>query len=173
MTLRVLIGGARAGKSRLATDLATRWTGPVAYVATAEERDDEMSARIERHRAERPGGWRTIEEPIRLRSALETLDDDEAAVVDCLTLWDANLLEHGEAAAAIVADAERTAVRAAARAAPVIVVTNEVGLGIVPVNELARSYRDLLGEVNRVFVAHAQDAVLVVAGRALRLGAVE
>jgi adenosylcobinamide kinase / adenosylcobinamide-phosphate guanylyltransferase len=173
VTLRVLIGGARAGKSRLATALAGQWAGPVAYVATAEERDAEMSARVERHRADRPDGWRTVEEPIRLRAALEALGDDEAAVVDCLTLWVANLLEHGHGPAAIADDAERTATGAAARKAPVIVVTNEVGLGIVPANELARSYRDVLGEVNRIFVAHADDAVLVVAGRVLRLGEVE
>lgn len=172
MTLRVLIGGARAGKSRLAVELAEQWDGPLAYVATAEARDDEMARRIEQHRGGRSKRWRTVEEPLRLRSALEALAHDEAAVVDCLTLWVANRLERDDAGA-IVAEAEGTAAVAAAHPAPVIVVTNEVGLGIVPANELARRYRDVLGEINRVFVKQAQDAALVIAGRALRLGEIE
>jgi adenosyl cobinamide kinase/adenosyl cobinamide phosphate guanylyltransferase len=172
VTLRVLIGGARAGKSRLAVELAGRWPGPVAYVATAEERDDEMASRIEQHRRERPPSWRTVEEPLLLRSTVEALAEDEAAVLDCLTLWVANRLERDEPDG-IVAEAVGTAAAAAARAAPVIVVTNEVGLGIVPANELARAYRDVLGEVNRVFVAQAQEAALVVAGKALRLEEIE
>jgi adenosyl cobinamide kinase/adenosyl cobinamide phosphate guanylyltransferase len=169
VTLVVLLGGARAGKSALALELAERWRGPVAYVATAEARDEEMARRIERHRGERPGSWTTVEKPLALLEAIEALREDEAAIVDCLTLWVANVLERGDAPAAVLAEAEEAAKRAAARTAPVIVVTNEVGLGIVPVNALARSYRDALGDVNRAFVARAESSAFVVAGKALAL----
>jgi adenosylcobinamide kinase/adenosylcobinamide-phosphate guanylyltransferase len=169
LTLVVLIGGARAGKSSLALDLAAGWRRSVTYIATAETRDEEMSARIEQHRADRPESWTTVEEPLALREALEALPDEQAAIVDCLTLWVANLLERGDEHDAIVREAESIARGAAARTAPVIAVTNEVGLGIVPANPLARSYRDLLGAVNRAFVARSERAALVVAGRLLTL----
>jgi adenosylcobinamide kinase/adenosylcobinamide-phosphate guanylyltransferase len=168
VSLVVLTGGARAGKSALALRYASRWGGPVAYVATAEGRDEEMARRIERHRGERPGDWLTVEEPLALREALEGLGG-RLAIVDCLTLWVANLLERGDGEQAILEEAMETAEVAAARPAPTIVVTNEVGLGVVPATPLGRSYRDLLGSVNRVFVERAEDARLVVAGRALRL----
>jgi adenosylcobinamide kinase / adenosylcobinamide-phosphate guanylyltransferase len=169
VTLVVLVGGARAGKSALAADLARRWAGPVAFVATAEAGDEEMRSRIERHRAERPSEWTTVEEPIRLRDALLGLDDGALAVVDCLTLWTANLLERGDAEEEIVEEAEAVAATASARAAPVVVVTNEVGLGVVPATPSGRTYRDLLGRVNSAFVERADRAALVVAGRLLQL----
>jgi adenosylcobinamide kinase/adenosylcobinamide-phosphate guanylyltransferase len=168
MSLVVLTGGARAGKSSLALSYASRWDGAVAYVATAEARDEEMAARIARHRAERPGDWQTVEEPLELREALESLGG-QLAIVDCLTLWVANLLERGDGEQAILEEAAGAAVVAAARNAPTIVVTNEVGLGIVPEAPLGRAYRDVLGSVNRAFVERAEEALLVVAGRALRL----
>lgn len=166
MSLVVLLGGARAGKSALAVTLAERWNGPVAYVATAEAGDDEMARRIEQHRAERSRSWTTIEEPLALRDALGTLAGDTLAIVDCLTLWVANLLTRGDA---VVAEAEAVAAVAAARAAPVIVVTNEVGLGVVPPSAVGREYRDVLGTVNAAFVRRATDAAFVVAGRPLPL----
>jgi adenosyl cobinamide kinase/adenosyl cobinamide phosphate guanylyltransferase len=169
VTLVVLLGGARAGKSALAADLARRWEGQVAYVATAEPGDEEMRSRIERHRAERPAEWTTVEEPLRLREALVGLDDGALAVVDCLTLWVANLLERGDSEEGIVEEAGAVAAAARSRAAPVVVVTNEVGLGIVPATPSGRAYRDLLGRVNSTFVEHADRAALVVAGRLLRL----
>jgi adenosylcobinamide kinase/adenosylcobinamide-phosphate guanylyltransferase len=167
--LVVLVGGARAGKSTLAAGLARRWDGPVAFVATAESGDDEMRSRIERHRAERPAEWMTVEEPVRLRDELVGLDDDVFAVVDCLTLWVANLLERGDSEQEIVEEAEAVATLAGGRAAPVVVVTNEVGLGIVPATQIGRAYRDLLGRVNATFVERADRAALVVAGRLLQL----
>jgi adenosylcobinamide kinase / adenosylcobinamide-phosphate guanylyltransferase len=169
LTLVVLLGGARAGKSALALELAERWTGPVAYIATAEARDEEMAARIERHRRERRASWTTIEEPLALCQALESLKGEQAAIVDCLTLWVANLLERGDDPAAIVAEAGKVAQAASVRNAPVIAVTNEVGLGIVPANALARTYREVLGEVNRAFVKAAESAAFVIAGKALTL----
>jgi adenosylcobinamide kinase/adenosylcobinamide-phosphate guanylyltransferase len=169
LTLVVLIGGARAGKSVLAVERASRWQGPVAYVATAEALDDEMRARIARHRAERPQTWTTVEEPLELRQKLESLHAETYAVVDCLTLWVSNLLERSQTEQAIVAEASAVAEVCATRAAPVVVVSNEVGLGIVPATPAGRSFRDVLGSVNKAFVARANDAFLVVAGGTLRL----
>jgi adenosyl cobinamide kinase/adenosyl cobinamide phosphate guanylyltransferase len=166
VSLVVLLGGARAGKSALAVSLAERWSGPVAYIATAEAGDDEMARRIEQHRSERSQSWTTIEEPVALRDALRALDTDTLAVVDCLTLWIANLLTRGNA---VLAEAEAVAELAAVRAAPVIVVTNEVGLGVVPASALGRDYRDVLGSVNAAFVRRSTDAAFVVAGRPLAL----
>lgn len=169
MSLVVLLGGARSGKSRLALRLAGRWDGPVTFVATAEARDGEMSERIARHRAERPASWTTVEEPVALDAALDRAPDDACVIVDCLALWVSNLLELGldpeecERAAAVVASS------AAARAAPTIVVGNEIGLGIVPATPLGRDYRDVLGRVNQIWIQAADAAALVVAGRAVRL----
>jgi adenosylcobyric acid synthase len=166
VSLVVLLGGARAGKSALAVELATRWKGTVAYIATAEPGDDEMKRRIEQHRAQRPREWTTIEEPLALSEALARLDPHTLAVVDCLTLWVANRLARGES---VLEEAGAVAELAAERPAPVIAVTNEVGLGIVPANPLGRAYRDVLGEVNRGFVERADDAAFVVAGKLLPL----
>ncbi len=166
MSLVVLLGGARAGKSALAVDLAREWDGPVVYIATAEAGDDEMAARISRHREERPRDWRTVEEPVALREALEAVEPDAYAIVDCLTLWVANLLERDDD---VLAEAVAVANVAARRDSPTLVVTNEVGLGVVPATPLGREYRDLLGAVNSAFVSRAEDAAIVVAGRALPL----
>jgi adenosyl cobinamide kinase/adenosyl cobinamide phosphate guanylyltransferase len=168
VSLVVLLGGARAGKSALAVSLAERWHGPVAYVATAEPGDEEMARRIEEHRAARSQSWTTIEEPVALGDALGGLDADTLAIVDCLTLWVANLLARGDA---VLAEAEAVATLAAGRQAPVVAVTNEVGLGVVPATALGREYRDVLGAVNAAFVRRATDAAFVVAGRALPLSA--
>lgn len=166
MSLTVLLGGARAGKSALALELARDQGAPVVYVATAEAGDEEMAARIAQHRAERPESWRTVEEPIALRSALASVERDACVVVDCLTLWVANLLARGDV---VLPEAEAVAELAAERLAPTIVVSNEVGLGIVPASAVAREYRDLLGAVNAAFVRRAADAAFVVAGRAIPL----
>jgi adenosyl cobinamide kinase/adenosyl cobinamide phosphate guanylyltransferase len=169
LSLVLLIGGARAGKSALALELAGGWRGGVVFIATAETRDDEMRARVAAHRASRPPEWKTIEEPLHLRAALNSLDDDEYAIVDCITLWVANLLERGDSEDDILAEAEQVAVLASARQSPVVVVTNEVGLGVVPATPLGRAYRDVLGGVNRKLADRAPSAYLVVAGRALAL----
>ena len=167
MKLVVLIGGARAGKSALAVRLASDWGGDVAYVATAEPGDDEMADRIARHRAERPERWATIEEPLELRRAVAKLDG--LVIVDCLTLWVANLIARGDDEDAVVVEAVAVADAAAGRHAPTIVVTNEVGLGIVPPTESGREFRDVLGAVNRAFVDRSSHAAFVVAGRPLPL----
>jgi adenosylcobinamide kinase/adenosylcobinamide-phosphate guanylyltransferase len=171
MALVVLIGGARSGKSRLAVELARASGHPVTVVATGEARDEEMAARIAAHQAERPAGWETIEEPYELERVLASVAPGRVVIVDCLSLWVANALERGDAPDAIVETARRVAGDAASRVQTSIGVSNEVGLGIVPGTPLGRLYRDVLGSVNRVWVDVAGEALLVVAGRALRLEA--
>lgn len=169
MTLTFVTGGARSGKSAHALRLAARAGAQVVLIATAEPRDEEMRKRIEAHRRERPAGWRTVEEPVDLAGALSALAGHEFAIVDCLSLWVSNLLEAGRAAASIELLAEESAALAAGRAGGCVAVSNEVGMGIVPTNDLARAYRDLLGRVNAIWADAADDAVLAVAGRVLRL----
>jgi adenosyl cobinamide kinase/adenosyl cobinamide phosphate guanylyltransferase len=168
MPLVLVIGGARSGKSQLALRLAAEQSSPVAYIATAQAGDMEMEERIAEHRRERPASWETIEEPLRLRETIEAVGSDKCLVVDCLTLWAANALEKLGSV-----EAERHAA-AAARAASArfgltVAVTNEVGLGLVPANPLGRKYRDLLGRVNAVWADFADPALLLIAGRVLRL----
>jgi adenosylcobinamide kinase/adenosylcobinamide-phosphate guanylyltransferase len=164
MTLVLLIGGARSGKSRLALERAEREGAPVSFIATGEAFDAEMAERIERHKAERPDAWATIEEPVELERALGSVPDGATAIVDCLSLWVANVFESRP-----VEELSAAAHVAAARPGLTIVVTNEVGLGIVPDNALARAYRDALGRVNAQWAAAADEAHLVVAGRTLAL----
>jgi adenosyl cobinamide kinase/adenosyl cobinamide phosphate guanylyltransferase len=170
MPLTFLVGGARSGKSGLGVRLAAEWEGPVVVIATAEARDDsEMAARIARHRLERPAGWRTVEEPLDLIGELGRVPDPAFVLVDCLTLWAANALEAGWSDEDVEQAAVDVAVLAAGRASPTVVVSNEIGMGVVPATPLGRSFRDLLGRVNTEFAVRAERACLVVAGRALEL----
>jgi adenosylcobinamide kinase/adenosylcobinamide-phosphate guanylyltransferase len=154
VTLVVYLGGARSGKSTLAVERAEAEGAPVTFIATGEAGDEEMAERIARHKSERPSGWRTIEEPVDLEGALASVSDTDTVIVDCLSLWVAN---GGDGAVPALRDGLT------------IAVTNEVGLGIVPVNALARAYRDTLGRVNAAWVAASDEAYFVVAGRTLRL----
>lgn len=169
MPLLVVLGGARSGKSRLAVEVAAAAGAPVAFVATAEARDAEMVERIAAHRLERPARWETVEEPYALEEALGAVEPARTVLVDCLSLWAANVLERGDRPDEIVASAGRAAAVAAGRSGLAVAVSNEVGLGVVPATPLGRAYRDLLGAVNRVWVEASADAVFVVAGRALPL----
>jgi adenosyl cobinamide kinase/adenosyl cobinamide phosphate guanylyltransferase len=169
MALTLLLGGARSGKSALAQRLAGRWDGPVTVVVTGEARDAEMAERVRRHRAARPADWSTVEEPLELEAALAAVPADACALVDCLTLWVSNLLEKGLTDAQVEGRARSAAAVAAARAAPTVAVSNEVGAGIVPADALSRRYRDLLGQVNAIWAAAADQALLLVAGRAVPL----
>lgn len=173
MSLVFLLGGARSGKSSLAVRLARGWEGPVSVVATAEALDNEMAERIRLHRGERPPEWETIEEPLELERVLEQLPEDRAIVIDCISLWVANMLARGDSDSKVVARASGAATRASARSSLTIAVSNEVGLGVVPVTELGRRYRDLLGRVNAEWAAAAEQAALVVAGRVLSLASPE
>jgi adenosylcobinamide kinase/adenosylcobinamide-phosphate guanylyltransferase len=169
MALTVLLGGARSGKSRLAVELASRSGVPVTFVATGEPGDEEMAARIAAHRAERPADWVTVEEPYALESAIAAADPAHTVVIDCLTLWTANALARDGDAELVLDAARAAATRAAGRDALTLAVSNEVGLGIVPMEPFSRAYRDLLGSVNRVWVDASAKALLVVAGRSLVL----
>jgi adenosylcobinamide kinase / adenosylcobinamide-phosphate guanylyltransferase len=168
MPLVLLIGGARSGKSELALRLASEQSSPVAFLATAQAGDAEMAARIAQHRLERPDSWQTIEEPLRLRETIDELTNEDCLVIDCLTLWTANALE-SLGSDQVEAQATAAARVAAARPGLTVVITNEVGLGIVPDNVLGRSYRDLLGRVNAIWAEAADQVYLLVAGRALAL----
>jgi adenosylcobinamide kinase / adenosylcobinamide-phosphate guanylyltransferase len=163
MTLVVLLGGARSGKSRLAVERAQAVGLPVTFIATGEAGDDEMRERIEQHRRERPQGWRTIEEPLEVGGALASVAPDETAILDCLSLWVANALEARRKPDGAALEAALT------RNGLTIAVSNEVGMGIVPVNALAREYRDVLGRVNAEWVGAADEAYLVVAGKTVKL----
>jgi adenosylcobinamide kinase / adenosylcobinamide-phosphate guanylyltransferase len=171
MALTVLLGGARSGKSRLAVRLATSTDRPVIFIATAEARDAEMVEKIARHRAERPPTWSTREEPRDLEGALAAVPGGATAVVDCLTLWVSNLIEHGVADGDVMEHARAAAGLARTRDGAVIAVSNEVGSGIVPMTALGRRFQDLLGGVNAAWVDAADRAGLMVAGRVLWLPA--
>jgi adenosylcobinamide kinase/adenosylcobinamide-phosphate guanylyltransferase len=173
MGLTLLIGGARSGKSVLAVRAAEAHDGPVTFVATAEPRDDEMAARIAQHRSTRPADWDTVEEPIDLAGAIAGAPVQACVIVDCLTLWVANLLERGSGREDAEARAMEASKSAAGRVAPVLVVTNEVGSGIVPMHPETRSYRDLMGGVNAIFAHDAEHVLWVVAGRAVALPPIE
>ena len=159
--LTLVIGGARSGKSRHAESLIAALPPPWTYVATAEPRDTEMAERIGLHRARRGNDWHTIEAPHDLPGALASVDGACPALVDCLTLWLSNRML---AEADIEGETTRLEAALAARRAPVIVVSNEVGQGIVPDNPLARRFRDLQGRLNQRMAARAGRVVLMVAG---------
>jgi adenosyl cobinamide kinase/adenosyl cobinamide phosphate guanylyltransferase len=168
--LTLLLGGARSGKSALALQLASAGTAPVIFLATGEASDDEMAAKIALHRSQRPPSWATLEEPVEVEKAFRDIADGTTVVVDCLTLWVANLLAARYDDDAAVATASAVAALCADRPGRALVVSNEVGSGIVPTDTtLSRRYRDLLGRVNIAFAERAEHALLVVAGRVLPL----
>jgi adenosylcobinamide kinase/adenosylcobinamide-phosphate guanylyltransferase len=155
----LVLGGARSGKSRYAEDLV-RQAGAGIYLATAQALDAEMAARIACHRAGRGPGWTTIEEPLDLTGALTRAAQMERPVlIDCLTLWLSNLMDAGRT---VADETARLLDALKATAAPVALVSNEVGLGIVPDNALARAFRDEAGRLNQA-VAHAADRVVFLA----------
>lgn len=163
-----LTGGARSGKSTLAVELATRHAGPVRLIATARGDDDEMRQRIEAHRRMRPADWTVVEEPIELGGALSVSDPGETVLVDCLTLWISNLMVEREDRDIFELVEQVTAVTAD-REGHTIVVSNEVGSGLVPMDPVGRRFRDLQGRVNQRFAAIASAAYLVVAGHVVPL----
>ena len=169
MSLTLLLGGARSGKSSLAVEIGRRYDGPVSFVATAPAIDSDMRQRIERHRAERPADWTTVEAPIELSDALRSTGDDDLVIIDCLTLWVSNLMYAGRSDDQVRDAAASTSAVAAARTGQVVAVSNEVGMGIHPDTPLGRRYRDLLGWVNQTWAATSTTSLLLVAGKAIEL----
>jgi adenosylcobinamide kinase / adenosylcobinamide-phosphate guanylyltransferase len=169
-TITLVLGGARSGKSRYVQTLAAG-VSPVAFVATARRSDDEMRRKIDRHRAERPQEWKTIEEPLDLDRVLaEEATNCKMLLIDCLTLYAANLLGTEEADAAAIEDRLQR-FYAALREAPysIALVSNEVGSGIVPAFPSGRKFRELLGEINQRVASAADNVLLMVAGLPLAL----
>jgi adenosylcobinamide kinase/adenosylcobinamide-phosphate guanylyltransferase len=159
--ITLVLGGARSGKSRYAESLIQALAPPWIYVATAEAGDAEMAERIAAHRARRAHSWHTVHTPHDLPSAFATQPVQAPLLVDCMTLWLSNrMLAHADM------DGEMRAVAAALdrRTGPLVLVSNEVGSGIVPDNALARRFRDLQGQLNQTLAACAHRVVLVVAG---------
>jgi adenosylcobinamide kinase / adenosylcobinamide-phosphate guanylyltransferase len=165
----LVLGGVRSGKSRYALRLASG-VERVTFLATAERRqDDEMHRKIERHRAERPANWNTIEEPLDLPEAIGSVTNCDLLIVDCLTLFAGKLLEVCENDAAIARNVDALCTALISSRCPVVLVSNEVGSGVVPSFELGRRYRDLLGEINQRVADIANNVVLMVAGQPLLL----
>lgn len=164
--IQLITGGARSGKSRLAEARTLELGQPAVYIATAEAHDDEMARRIAQHQSRRGPEWTTCSEPRNLLGALRETDGGPPRLVDCLTLWLTNLMLAG--------DNWQSATDALIKAlpdqqAPVLFVTNEVGLGIVPENHLAREFRDAAGLVNQAIAEIADEVIFMVSGLPLKV----
>ncbi|MDP2167584.1 MAG: bifunctional adenosylcobinamide kinase/adenosylcobinamide-phosphate guanylyltransferase [Thermodesulfovibrionales bacterium] len=165
----LIIGGARSGKSSFALAEASMLAGRKAYIATCEPLDEEMRQRIKRHRAERPEGWDTFEEPLEIVPLLGQLSKSHGVIViDCLTLWLSNLM-HGGRNVVEEMDAFVSALPAAGLSSGIYIVSNEVGMGIVPDNETARRFRDLAGTLNRRAAEAAGMVYMTVAGMPVKI----
>jgi adenosylcobinamide kinase/adenosylcobinamide-phosphate guanylyltransferase len=165
--LTFVLGGARSGKSRYAEGLVMGCTPPWVYVATAQAYDDEMSARIAEHQNRRDRGWRTVEAPLDLPGAIAAHGNTgQAVLIDCLTLWLSNVMLAGQD---LVAEQRRLVAALGNVDGPIVIVSNEVGFGIVPDNALARQFRDAQGRLNMQVAAIADRAVLIAAGLPLML----
>jgi adenosylcobinamide kinase/adenosylcobinamide-phosphate guanylyltransferase len=163
----LVLGGARSGKSRFAESLMARVPRNRVYLATAEIFDDEMAERVRLHKEQRGPDWRTIESPLDLADTLiRETDRGDAVLVDCLTLWLSNLMG---AERDIAAETNQLIAALPQLGGPVIFVANEVGLGIVPENALARRFRDHAGRLNQAIAAAADQAFFIAAGLPLRL----
>jgi len=180
-TITLVLGGARSGKSRWAEQLARRGRGQVVYVATAQPGDDEMAERIANHRASRPADWLTLEVPVNLPAAIrEQATPGSIVLVDCVTLWVSNAVlartapyatadevppaEWRAIESALLAEAGDLIEHARANSLRLILVSNEVGLGLVPVYLLGRAYRDILGRVNSALAERADSVIMMIAG---------
>jgi len=170
-----ITGGARSGKSGFAERRAREFGAPLGYLATAQTLDGEMDERVKRHRQRRGGEWSTIEEPIHLPQALARCDGQyQAILVDCLTLWLSNLMFKYEDAGEPVEerineDLQRLKSTLQGMATPVVLVSNEVGMGIVPDNALARLFRDIAGTANQALAGVADEVHVVISGIPLKL----
>lgn len=165
----LVLGGASSGKSEAALQLAGL-RGPRAFVATGQGLDDEMAARIARHRASRSADWETVEEPLEVEAWLEKQGPRYRTILfDCVTLWLSNLVGTGFKESAVLARTGTLLQRMRTAAARVVIVSNELGFGLVPSEPSARAFRDLAGRVNQQIAAEADEVYLVVSGISLRL----
>jgi adenosylcobinamide kinase / adenosylcobinamide-phosphate guanylyltransferase len=168
MSIIFVTGGARSGKSTFALELARATREPVSFIATAQAFDAEMSQRIARHRLERPKDWTTIEAPIDVKIALENTET-RVVILDCLSLLISNLMLEGQSELEILERIGETLETTSIKAKMLVVVSNEVGSGVVPEYPLGRLFRDVLGRANQTVAAASSEAFLLVAGLALRL----
>ena len=170
-----ITGGARSGKSTFAEKLALEFGAPLGYLATAQTLDNEMDERVRSHRDRRGGEWNTIEEPVHLSQALARCDGQyQAILVDCVTLWLSNLLfkyeDTGEnIEERIHEDLQRLKSTLHGMVTPVILVSNEVGMGIVPDNAMVRMFRDIAGTTNQALASAAHEVHVVISGIPLKL----
>jgi adenosylcobinamide kinase/adenosylcobinamide-phosphate guanylyltransferase len=164
--LTFITGPSRSGKTRLALKLALSYPEPRGYLATAQALDEEMALRIRRHQEEREGEFETFEEPLQLTRALSSLDRPfSIVIIDCLTLWLSNLMaKWGEDEGSLRQEAFQAVEFFKTFAVPTVIISNEVGWGIVPDNPLARNFRDLSGNLNQALAAVADQVILTVAG---------
>jgi len=166
VSLTLVLGGARSGKSRHAEERIERLAPPWSYIATGAAYDGEMAARIALHRARRGTGWDTVDAPHELAGAVRALPAGRPALVDCLTLWLTNRML---AEADIEAESAALVEALAGRDGPTFVVSNETGLGIVPDNALARRFRDAQGRLNQMVAARADEVIFMVAGLPMKV----
>ncbi|MBM4447455.1 MAG: bifunctional adenosylcobinamide kinase/adenosylcobinamide-phosphate guanylyltransferase [Chloroflexi bacterium] len=164
----LLLGGARSGKSHYAQQLAMELGGKVLFVATGEALDEEMQTRIEEHKKDRPKSWRTLEIPTGIGKEIEKqIGDAEVVIIDCLTLLVSNLLrdepDYLEAEKRVLSEINQLITTIDKLDASFVIVSNEVGMGLVPETKLGRIYRDLLGKANQLFASHATEVYLMVA----------
>jgi adenosylcobinamide kinase/adenosylcobinamide-phosphate guanylyltransferase len=162
-------GGARSGKSRWALSRALAFGSRALFIATAEASDDEMGARIARHREERGGRFTTVEEPLALPAALDAAAGHDVVLVDCLTLWLSNLLVGGATAQETLSRVDELRAAVARRRAPIVLVSNEVGMGLVPETPLGRVFRDVAGIAHQRLARDADELYLCALGVVLRL----
>ena len=166
-SLIFITGGARSGKSNLAVQMAKQTNGKVAFIATAQAKDEEMAQRIMLHKQARPKTWTTFEEPVNVASAIDAACGHEVVIVDCLTLFLSNVIckDNGEYNMNDALDKVEELVKAAKSfEGTVIIISNEVGMGIVPSNELARIFRDLAGKANQIIAAAADEVYVCFSG---------
>ena len=165
-----ILGGAKSGKSSLALDLAKKSRKKVAFIATSQARDLEMEKRIAIHKRQRPRHWKTFEEPVRLPILLRKIGDKfELIIIDCLTLLVSNLLLKGSKEKGIEEAVKELCLRLKKIKAHAIIVSNEVGMGIVPENKLARQFRDIVGKVNQVMVEKSDEVFFMISGLPLKI----
>jgi adenosylcobinamide kinase/adenosylcobinamide-phosphate guanylyltransferase len=170
----LLLGGARSGKSNLAQKLAVEMDKPVTFIATGEPLDMEMQERINRHKHDRPDNWQTIEAPQHIGKIIkEHITDNSVVIIDCITLLVSNLMtdqtDYEEAEKVVLAEITELITAMRKLHSTFIIVSNEVGMGLVPENRLGRMYRDVLGKANQTIAQHANEIYVLFSGIPLRI----